>query len=247
MKSRVLSSFSILVLVVLLAFLLYIPVKILVLPKPSLWHTVEEHLHEDNPIWKPNTEIYRESGATRDEKGISIMLAGPGLDNLSSISGYKINYLVLLDVNVRDLSFLENSKNLKVLSITGSPELRELSAIEGKKIVILGLIKVPVKDLAFTKGMPLQRISINSPVLSDISALSDKKNLKWVSFQGCRDLTDISALSKLPALRCLELKNSAVENLSPLEGKSLEYLNISGTPVANKPLPKGLKVKKLFR
>jgi Leucine-rich repeat (LRR) protein len=59
------------------------------------------------------------------------------------------------------------------------------------------------------------------PNLQNISWISNLKNLKSVSFQGCGTLSEISPIKELPNLTKLNVKNTSVKNTAFLANPKL--------------------------
>ena len=77
------------------------------------------------------------------------------------------------------------------------------------------------------------RLDLNGTEVSDISALSGLPALKWLGLQGTQ-VSDISELNGLTALEILILGDTPVSDVSALSGlTALEGLSLTGTPVSD--------------
>jgi len=212
----------------------------------ALWSNIKSQLKRDNPNWTP-TVGDRGSGVQPSKKGLVIFLCGPDLKNLSSLDQYNFYVVSLMNVEIKNLNFLKNSDKLEKLFIASASGVKDISILHNKKLNHLSLSRTGVEDISILKKLPLEKLSLSFSEVADISPLSKIKTLTLVGFSGCKKLKDISSLANSPALKYVMLSNSGVEDLTPLKGIELDYLDITNTPAAKKPLPKDLKVKKIYK
>ena len=120
----------------------------------------------------------------------------------------KLESLKLTWINISDISFLENNKNIKKLEF----------------------YKCPVKDSEFPKFEKLEILEINeNEELSDISFLEKNKNIKRLRLSSCYKINNFLPISKLDKLESLNLSRTKVTDISFLEAnKKLKELNIDG-------------------
>lgn len=89
-----------------------------------------------------------------------------------------------------------------------------------------------IADLSVLTDLPLEKLCLKKCRLESISSLPAFPGLRHLALAD-NPLTDISILSELPALEELDLMNTAVSDLRPLEGKGLRSLNCSYTGVTD--------------
>lgn len=120
--------------------------------------------------------------------------------------------------SIRNLKFC---KKLQELTICGSSELGNYDSIsELKDLQRLNIIST---------FQPLQNqsnyiIKDNNPPLTDISWISNLKNLQQVSFRGCSQLMNISPLKELPNLVEVDLRDTGVKNTGFLASSKLKII-----------------------
>ena len=97
----------------------------------------------------------------------------------------------------------------------------------------------------FGRFKKIKLLSLNNVNLNILSSIMDLK-LEFLRASNM-NIRDISPLKTITTLKTLDISSTNVSDLSPLIGISLRQLNISNTPAAKLPLPKGLKVKHLIK
>ncbi len=157
-------------------------------------------------------------------------------------------------------------KKLQSITMMKCNLLKDISALKDKEIKQLWIINIPavaletlgkcrikelliwdtgIKNLSFLKSIDgIDSLKIKEKELSSIEAIKEIK-INKLSFASSK-IKDISALKGMN-LKSLDLSFTEVSDLTPLIGMELEYLDIQNTPTAKKPLPQGLKVKKLMK
>ena len=98
------------------------------------------------------------------------------LSNLAVLKGAPISKLLLVGCQIRDLA-----------------PLRELP------VDLLNLAKNPLADLSPLRGLPLESLYLDDTAVSDLSPLANLP-LKSLHLAGCKNLTDVSALTNIPTL-----------------------------------------------
>jgi len=120
------------------------------------------------------------------------------------------------------LKNLKYMKNLTQLTICGSSECTNYESIG--EIGRLQELKIVSNMQSQQCGSPPQwqyTPKDSQPNLQNISWISNLKNLKTVSFQGCATLSEISAIKELPNLTELNVKNTSVKNTAFLANPKL--------------------------
>jgi len=109
--------------------------------------------------------------------------------------------------------------------------IKEVKSVIGglKRIESLTLFNCNIKEIDFADSFPrlkfLKLCSCND--LSDISALSQAKQLEHLDLYQCTSLTDISVIAQLKNLRHLDLSETAATNFEPLNSLTkLESLRL---------------------
>lgn len=234
--------------------------------KTSLESSVIKEIRKNNPQWefKPGKCIAEKKGAR-----LSFIIQGPGINELAAAENLNIWYVVLKNISVNNLSFLQNSSNLERLTIIEAPNLKDFSALKGKNLTNVYINQVPFMDLSVLESTPVEVLIIHSINLLSFESIKSLKNLRWLDLADCKNLKDISQLENLVALNYISLSNTRVDNiealknlrmlknvylndtqvsdLTPLTGMRLEHLDIRNSPAANKALPDGLVVKYLVK
>ncbi len=124
--------------------------------------------------------------------------------------------------NLSDISPLSKLKSLKKLVLAGT-QVADITPLKNLKLAYLDISGTNVKDITPLRDMPLRKLYLSrTPV------------------------NDISVLSSLSELNRLLLDRTEVNSLMALKGKHLIFLDISGTPASNRPLPSDLEVKHLI-
>ena len=79
------------------------------------------------------------------------------------------------------------------------------------------------RDFDFLAEMPnLECAVLTNTFISDLSVLSNSKNLTWLEMNNCTALKDVTPLSGLTNLKYLNLSATKVKDLSPLDKLPLE-------------------------
>jgi internalin A len=131
----------------------------------------------------------------------------------------KLVYLSLEDLQVADISPLENLVNLKALDLTSNriSDLRPLQKLTG--LVELDLYENLINDISPLRSL-INLVHLNlrkNSQLADISSIRPLLNLKSLKFTDS-PITDISALHDCKKLSTLWLESLKISNLYPLSG-----------------------------
>jgi len=122
-------------------------------------------------------------------------------------------------LSLKNLKYL---KNLTHLTICGSSESTNYESIG--EVGRLQDVKIVANMQSQHRGNPPEwqyTPKDSQPNLYNISWISNLKNLKSVSFQGCGTLSEISAIKELPNLIELNVKNTSVKNTAFLANPKL--------------------------
>jgi serine/threonine protein kinase/Leucine-rich repeat (LRR) protein len=103
----------------------------------------------------------------------------------------------------------------------------ELSLDENKELQLV-LTDISVKELSALKGLPLVKLDLGCPALTDISALRGMR-LKAISLPS--KVVDLSALVGMPLTTISSCCGSELKDISPLKGMPLTGLGFLATKV----------------
>ena len=118
--------------------------------------------------------------------------------------------------NLKSIKNLKYCKNLNSLTICGAHELRDYTLSDLKNLQTLNIIG------NFEIQNPTYKIKDNHPQLTDISWISNLKNLQNVSFRGCTNLVNVGPIKDLPNLKELDLRDTGVKNTGFLASSTLK-------------------------
>ena len=123
--------------------------------------------------------------------------------------------------NLTTIKNLKFCKKLQGLTICGSSQLSNYDSIaELTKLQQLTI----VSTFQPTQNQPNYSVKDSNPPLTDISWISNLKNLQQVSFRGCTNLVNIAALKELPNLTEVDLRDTGVKNTSFLASSKLKII-----------------------
>ena len=185
------------------------------------------------------------------------------VSDLTPLKGMRLKWIKIDNTKISDLTPLKGM-SLKFLWAENT-KISDLTPLRGAPLSFVNLNNTDVKDLTPLQGCSIQRLELNNTKVSDLTPLrkSKVKNL-WLDNTLVSDLSPLKTMTKL---KCLRLNNcpitsleplkkcplielsicyTLIDDLTPLRDKKFEFLTITGTPAAKKPLPKGLKVNCLF-
>jgi hypothetical protein len=126
------------------------------------------------------------------------------------------DYKAIVFNNLKSIKNLKYCKNLTSLTICGAHELRDYNLSDLKNLHTLNIIA------NFTNPNPNYIIKDSNPLLTDISWISNLKNLQNVSFRGCTNLVNVGPIKDLPNLRELDLRDTGVKNTGFLASSTLK-------------------------
>jgi hypothetical protein len=118
--------------------------------------------------------------------------------------------------NLKSIKNLKYCKNLNSLTICGAQELRDYTLSDLKNLNTLNIIA------NFGPQNPAYKVKDSQPLLTDISWISNLKNLQNVSFRGCNQLVNVGPIKDLPNLKELDLRDTGVKNTGFLASSTLK-------------------------
>ena len=143
--------------------------------------------------------------------------------DLSPIEGMDLKTLILENTAIDSLDSIKGMQ-LEVLKIQNT-KITDLSLIEGMPIRELNLLAIPVDDLTTVATLPLETLWIPQTNVTDISPLKGKPMLS-LDIQGTK-VDSIEALTGMTTLKRLNISDTLVTDLTPLEGIKLEGITLS--------------------
>ena len=164
----------------------------------------------------------------------------PGATGFAGVSSIK--ELMLIRINVSDLSPLDKFTGLRKLILSANP-IRDITPLkflpELKKLFLSNTL---VDDLQPLKDLPnLTSLNLTNLSLTDISPLKSLKQLKSLDIGGCT-MIDLEAVSQLKGLTGLNIGNAQYPDFNCLQKlTNLTELHLSGTNVADLSFLKSLK------
>jgi len=138
-----------------------------------------------------------------------------------------VNFIKIESEALSDISPLRTFRKLSELHLhgpfPGRGKVTDLRPLRGLPLDKLQLNSQPVSDLEPLRGMKLEELIIPESRVSDLSPLQGMK-LKAIAIRRS-SVTSLEPLRGMP-LEMAELYMSSVQDLSPLQGMPLYYLNI---------------------
>ena len=132
---------------------------------------------------------------------------------------------------------------LLTLDLTGT-KVSDLRSLEGMPLADLDCTGCKgVASLDPLRGMPLRRLRVGGTGIDEISPLESLGFLEELDLAETK-VTNLQPLQKLP-LRILDLRKLPILNLSALRGLRLEELGISGTRITDLAPLEGMPLKRL--
>jgi hypothetical protein len=138
----------------------------------------------------------------------------PQMGNNPSWSIVKNGEKAIIFNNLKSIKNLKYCKKLVHLTICGADELSDYTLSDLKNLYTLNIIA--------NFGQPNYKVKDSNPQLTDISWISNLKNLQNVSFRGCTNLVNVGPIKDLPNLKELDLRDSGVKNNGFLASSNLK-------------------------
>jgi len=145
------------------------------------------------------------------------------VSDLSPLKGMPLENLVLENTSVSDLTPLKGMP-LKVLKLQNT-KVTDFLFLEGMKLTHFNVLNLPFSDLSLVRGMPLNTLWLTGSQVTDLTSLS---GMRLVSLDIERtEVSRLDTLATMSSLKRLNIANTAVTDLSPLAGLSLERIVMS--------------------
>ncbi len=147
------------------------------------------------------------------------------------IENDNIKSLTIIKSGIRDVSSLNNLKNITRLNLLDCDSLTSINSIDKlKNLECLSLINCDnLKDINVLNKLPsLKWISFNPQItekeLDDF--IKDHKGIEVVELTSCRNISDVSPFKKLKKLSCFTYFETDIDLNSVYELKGLNYLSL---------------------
>lgn len=150
-------------------------------------------------------------------------LTGSPISDLSPLTGMPLEELYLESTEVNDVSLLAGMP-LRILRMEHTP-VEDISPLAGMGIQQLNLFDTQVADIGPVADMPLQILWLSGTKVENLDALAEK-SLESLDIQDT-SIADLQVLKTMTSLKRLNIAGSAVSDLTPLAGLSLERLIFS--------------------
>ena len=157
-------------------------------------------------------------------------------EDLSPLSTRTALQVLVIDSNIRNVSFLAKMTGLRTLALI-DPSVRDLSPLSGLvnlrylDLSELGTASTPT-DLSPLSGLTsLESLNLAGARVRDLSPLSRMTALQWLNLRWT-NARDLSPLSNLTRLKDLNLMDTPVRDVAPIAKlAALESLDLGGTRV----------------
>jgi len=173
----------------------------------------------------PDTKIEAKVG--RGNRA-TLILTGGKIENFKMISDLPIENLILKNLQIDDLSDINDMPLSRLVFNGGS--LEDLSFLKGMELEILSLKNHRINDISPLEGMPLNYLYLGQNNVEDISALSSM-SLRTLDMVDNR-IADPSQLLEIPFIS-LNLSGNPISDLSGLNISRLRRLYLDNCKLTN--------------
>jgi Leucine-rich repeat (LRR) protein len=156
-------------------------------------------------------------------------LGGVPVSNIDVLKDMPLENLILEDTQVADLSILRGMP-LQELMLQNT-KVSDLEPLAGMKLRKLNLMNTPVSDIEIVKTFPLNTLWIPGTQVSDLSPLA-ALSLESLDIQDT-PVKDALVFRGMDSLRRLNIADSAITDLSPLDGLQLQRLVFTPERIRN--------------
>ena len=179
--------------------------------------------------------------AIQGNKVLAANLAGTGVRDLAPLRGLPLIELDLQACPVTDLFhlkdmpleslFLDLTQVYDLRPLAGMPlsklyltrtGVKNIAPLKGMRLTEFNAAHTPVQDLSVLAGMPIESLWLSHTAVTDISALAEVP-LVSLTLHGT-NVKDLTPLAKHPTLQRLHIGETAVTDLTPLQGLRLNRL-----------------------
>ena len=159
-------------------------------------------------------------------------LSGTSITDLSSVPA-SVGVLNLANTRVSDLSSIQRLENLQTLDLSGTP-VSNLEVLRNhRSLRSLRLSNSAVVDLSPLKNMQkLKSLELADTNVADLTVLPSLPGLSHVDLSRTRvDRSELEHLAAVHSLDSVSIAGLPVENIAMLDGKPLRYVDLSDTDV----------------
>lgn len=170
------------------------------------------------------------------------------------IDGDRVTEWVSRSSDLKDITALRALPDLKILHLTANMDpggsgmtrcnVADLKPLMGMKLETLNVSHTSISDLTPLAGMPLETLDISDTEVGSLEPLRGM-NLKW--FQcAATQVGDLSVLAKMP-LKYLNVQDCRrLETLAPLSDSKLEELVLRGTRIDDLTILEGMSLQRIW-
>lgn len=175
------------------------------------------------------------------EKLVSLDLSNNKIEDIYALGRLRSLKTLHLDGNeITDFEPLYSLNNLTTLSISGmkigEKQLKELKNALPNCVVSSDEAEKDIIDITIggkTFKSDAKELDLSGRGVSDISALSDCKELESINLSG-NYIKDVSVLMDMPKLKTVNLANNSISDVRPLMSlTTIEYLDLSGNRISS--------------
>ncbi|MDB9858538.1 hypothetical protein OAC56_02830, partial [Flavobacteriaceae bacterium] len=173
-----------------------------------------------------------------------------GFNKTDVLSNLKnLNYVILEEKNLTDISGLTSSPNLEFIDLGYSKNLKDISPLS--KLKNIKLIDVSSTKITSLKGLEnsvdIHGVKADDTPIKNLDGLVNAKNIYCINAELCKDLVNIEGIKN--SLKLKEILLGGCSSLLSLNGiencKDLRLITLSGSGISN--LDSLINCKKIFR
>lgn len=172
-----------------------------------------------------------------------------GFNKTDVLSNLKnLNYVILNEDNLTDISGLTSSPNLEFIDLSNSKKLKDISPLS--KLKNIKLIDVSYTQISSLKGLEnstkLHGVCVSKSPLQNLDSLVNAENLYFIHASECGELKNINGLKNSLKLKEIFLHgSSSLLSLSGIENcHDLRKISLSRSGISN--LDSLINCKKIF-
>ena len=154
----------------------------------------------------------------------------PTIADTRGVTALDLSGMELTDADLGNLQYFPYLQSLKL----NHNALHDIGALAGlTALTELELADNTVADVAPLAGLKrMKKLVLADNVIADASPLAALAQLQSLDIQG-NHLTDLDFVGTMPQLTVLDAGRNQINNLLPLAGKALTYLNISNNRITD--------------
>ena len=153
----------------------------------------------------------------------------PLLSDISSLKNIKLKVVSFDKVNVSDISSIANPE-LKILILKNMP-VTSLTALTKIDLAGIELENIKLQNFNDLTSFYPRKIALANCNINDLECINTK-NLCILKIKNAR-IKDLTKLKNAELLDSLDISNTLVTNISPIQDKNLRVLNLMGCYIQN--------------